>query len=211
KSSKEVESSRDSRSKDKKSSSTSKDASHSQQKPSGKSAHAEDPSHIVDDSGVQQDQEFDTGNNDEQPADKEVSKADCQVSHATEPRTSFDELMDTSFDFSAFVLNRLNIKKLTQEILVGPGFELLKSTCKSKPYPFDLSRPLPLIRDHRGCQVIPRDFFINNDLEYLKGRDLIKCILAMFSPTRKKSHWGTVFPTRLKRYKEPLVELKEIR
>ncbi|GKC24274.1 hypothetical protein Tco_1026424 [Tanacetum coccineum] len=35
-------------------------------------------------------------------------------------------------------------------------------------------------------------------------------ILAMFSPTRKKSRWGTIFPTGLKRYKEPLVELKEI-
>ncbi|GJW42697.1 hypothetical protein Tco_0071496 [Tanacetum coccineum] len=32
----------------------------------------------------------------------------------------------------------------------------------------------------------------------------------MFSPTRKKSRWGTVFPTGLKRYKEPLVEPKEI-
>ncbi|GJV30023.1 hypothetical protein Tco_1386471 [Tanacetum coccineum] len=29
-------------------------------------------------------------------------------------------------------------------------------------------------------------------------------------PTRKKSRWGTVFPTGLKRYKEPLVEQKEI-
>nr|GFA35553.1 hypothetical protein [Tanacetum cinerariifolium] len=41
-----------------------------------------------------------------------------------------------------------------------------------KPYPFDLSKPLPLIQDHRGCEVIPQDFFINNDLEYLKGGDL---------------------------------------
>ncbi|GKD44309.1 hypothetical protein Tco_1268954, partial [Tanacetum coccineum] len=88
-----------------------------------------DPSHTVDDPRVQQDQEFDTGNNDEQPADKETWIS--QVAHAKEPRTSFDELMDTSFDFSAFVLNRLNIKDLTQEILVGPAFELLKSTCKS--------------------------------------------------------------------------------
>ncbi|GKB05106.1 hypothetical protein Tco_0833301 [Tanacetum coccineum] len=76
KSSKEAESSRDSRSKEMKSSSTSKDASHSQHKSSGKSAHAEEPSHTVDDSGVQQDQEFYTGNNDEQLADKEVTKAD---------------------------------------------------------------------------------------------------------------------------------------
>ncbi|GJU79950.1 putative reverse transcriptase domain-containing protein [Tanacetum coccineum] len=35
-------------------------------------------------------------------------------------------------------------------------------------------------------------------------------ILAMFFPTHKKSRWGTVFPTGLKRYKEPLVEPNEI-
>ncbi|GKD99952.1 hypothetical protein Tco_1387936, partial [Tanacetum coccineum] len=138
------------------------------------------------------------GNNDEQPADKEVTKDDYQVASAKEPRTSFDELLDTSFDFSTFVLNQINIKDLTQEILVAPAFEPLKGTCKSlteleyhleecskattkrldwhnpkgKPYPFDLNKPLPLIRDHRGRQVIPQDFFINNDLEYLKGEDL---------------------------------------
>ncbi|GKE94965.1 hypothetical protein Tco_1579820, partial [Tanacetum coccineum] len=76
KSSKEAESSIDSRSKEKKSSSTSKDASQSQLKSSGKSAHAEEPSHIVEDLGTQQDQEFVTGDNDEPPADKEVTKAD---------------------------------------------------------------------------------------------------------------------------------------
>ncbi|GKC66971.1 hypothetical protein Tco_1099569, partial [Tanacetum coccineum] len=40
------------------------------------SAHAKEPSHTVEDSGMQQDQEFVMGNNDEQPADKEVTKAD---------------------------------------------------------------------------------------------------------------------------------------
>ncbi|GKC62608.1 hypothetical protein Tco_1095206, partial [Tanacetum coccineum] len=48
-SSKDAESSRDSRSKEKKSSSTSKDASQSQHKSSGKSAHAEEPSHTIED------------------------------------------------------------------------------------------------------------------------------------------------------------------
>ncbi|GKA09925.1 hypothetical protein Tco_0689358 [Tanacetum coccineum] len=76
KTSKEAESSRDSRSKEKKSSSTSKDASQSQHKSSGKSAHAEKPSHTIEDSGMQQDQEFVTGDNEEQPADKEVTKPD---------------------------------------------------------------------------------------------------------------------------------------
>ncbi|GKF52458.1 hypothetical protein Tco_0159368, partial [Tanacetum coccineum] len=173
KSSKETKSSRDLRSKEKKSSSTSIDASHSQHKPFGKSAHAEEPSHTVDDSGVQQDQEFDTRNNNEQPADKETWIS--QVARAKEPRTSFNELVATSFDFFAFVLNRLNIKDLTQEILVGLAFELLKDTCKSlieieyhleecskatterlnwhnpegKPYLFDLSKSLPLIPNHR--------------------------------------------------------------
>ncbi|GJY72206.1 hypothetical protein Tco_0475909 [Tanacetum coccineum] len=114
KSSKDVESSRDSRSKEKKSSSTSKDASQSQHKSFGKSAHAEEPSHNVEASSMQQDQEF-------------IS----QVARAEEPPTSFDELNDTSFDFSAFVMNRLKIPNLTQEILVGPAFNLLKGTCKS--------------------------------------------------------------------------------
>ncbi|GKB96704.1 hypothetical protein Tco_0982841 [Tanacetum coccineum] len=225
--SKEAEPSRDSRSKENKSSSTSKDASKSQHKSSSKSAHAEEPSHTVEDSGMQQDQEFIMGDNDEQPTDKEVTKADwfkkperpptpdpdwskrqhvdfrppktwiSQVSHADKSPTSFDKLNDTSFDFSIFVMNRL-IPNLTQEILVGPTFNLLKGTCKSiteleyhfeecskatterldwhnpknKPYPFDLRKPLPLIQDHRGRQIIPKDYFINNDLEYLKSRDL---------------------------------------
>ncbi|GKD91933.1 hypothetical protein Tco_1371770 [Tanacetum coccineum] len=43
---------------------------------------------------------------------------------------------------------------------------------KNKPYPFDLRKPLPLIQDHRGRQIIPKDYFINKDLEYLKGREL---------------------------------------
>ncbi|GKB38685.1 hypothetical protein Tco_0883627 [Tanacetum coccineum] len=35
-------------------------------------------------------------------------------------------------------------------------------------YPFDLSKSLPLIED-QGRQVVPANYFFNNDLEYLKG------------------------------------------
>ncbi|GKD89652.1 hypothetical protein Tco_1365159, partial [Tanacetum coccineum] len=42
-----------------------------------------------------------------------------QVARAEEPPTSFDELNDTSFDFSAFVMNRLKFLNVTQEILGG--------------------------------------------------------------------------------------------
>nr|GEX16734.1 hypothetical protein [Tanacetum cinerariifolium] len=76
KSGKDAESSKDSRSKEKKYSSTSKDASHSQHKSFGKSIHVEEPSHTVKESGMQQDQDFATGDNDEQPVNKEVTKAD---------------------------------------------------------------------------------------------------------------------------------------
>ncbi|GJW89194.1 hypothetical protein Tco_0164534 [Tanacetum coccineum] len=48
-----------------------------------------------------------------------------------DPRESFDELTDNTFDFSAFVMNRLNVQTLTPELLAGPTFELMKGTCKS--------------------------------------------------------------------------------
>ncbi|GJZ52317.1 hypothetical protein Tco_0606832 [Tanacetum coccineum] len=40
----------------------------------------------------------------------------------------FDELMSIPIDFSGYILNGLKIKNLTQEILLGPAFRLLKGT-----------------------------------------------------------------------------------
>ncbi|GKB16052.1 hypothetical protein Tco_0849975 [Tanacetum coccineum] len=86
-----------------------------------------------------------------------------------DPRESFDELMDTPLDFSAFMMNRLKVDTLTPELLAGPTFELMKGTCKSLRYLHDLRKPLPLIPNSRGRQVIPFAHFINNDLAYLSG------------------------------------------
>ncbi|GJU29634.1 hypothetical protein Tco_1173223 [Tanacetum coccineum] len=112
-----------------------------------------------------------------------------------DPRESFNELMDTPLDFSAFVMNRLKVDTLTPDLLAGLTFELIKGTCKSlveleyffeevykvttekldwnnpegQQYPHDLRKPLPLIPNSRGRQVIPFDHFINNDLAYLCG------------------------------------------
>ncbi|GJS19879.1 hypothetical protein Tco_0448511 [Tanacetum coccineum] len=106
----------------------------------------------------------------------------------------FDELMSTPIDFSAFIMNGLNISNLTQETLLGPAFRLLKGTRKNYAeleydfeecykalsekldwenpeggdYPFDLSKPLPLITRGKR-QKVPFEFFINNDLKYLQG------------------------------------------
>ncbi|GJT83609.1 hypothetical protein Tco_1057951 [Tanacetum coccineum] len=145
KSSKYAESSRDPKSKKSKSSSSSKGTSRSQHKSSGKSAHTEEPSYTVDDSGVQQNQEFDTGKNDEQPDDEAASKVDFRlpqtwisdIARAKRPPTSFDELMDTPIDFFAFVMDWLNITNLTQELLVGPAFNLLNVTSLHKDPLFD--------------------------------------------------------------------------
>ncbi|GJY01249.1 hypothetical protein Tco_0359401 [Tanacetum coccineum] len=44
---------------------------------------------------------------------------------------SCDELMSTPIDFFGYILNGLKIKNLTQEILLGPAFKLLKGTCSN--------------------------------------------------------------------------------
>nr|GEW91437.1 hypothetical protein [Tanacetum cinerariifolium] len=110
-------------------------------------------------------------------------------------RTSFNELMDTPVDFSAFVMNQLKVDTLTPELLVGLTYKLMKGSCKSlvelevfleevykattdqldlnnpkgQQYPHDLLKPLPFIPNSQGRHVIPFNHFINNNLEYLRG------------------------------------------
>nr|GEW31635.1 copia protein [Tanacetum cinerariifolium] len=150
----------------------------------GKYTKADEPEFEAADAEMQQDQR-------NEPPQKWIST----IAKARQPPRTFDELMGTPIDFSAYVMNRLKIDNMTQEILVRLAFNLLKGTCKSfaeleyhfeecykavndrldwhnpegREYPFDLSKPLQLIED-RGRQVFPADYFINNDLEYLKGR-----------------------------------------
>nr|GEU96873.1 hypothetical protein [Tanacetum cinerariifolium] len=109
-------------------------------------------------------------------------------------RTSFNELMDTPLDFSAFVMNRLKVDTLTLKLLAGPTYEMMKGSCKTlveleffveevykettdqlnrnnpegQQYPHDLRKLLPLINTSRGHRVIPFDHFINNYLKYLR-------------------------------------------
>ncbi|GKC06922.1 hypothetical protein Tco_0998532 [Tanacetum coccineum] len=150
---------------------------------------------MVDNTKVQQDQEQDMGNTDDQPnlTLDHLKPGSTKLPKHKKPPLSFDELMSTPIDFSANVINHLKIDNLTQEYLVGPVFNLLNGTCISrveleynieecykavtgrldwnnpegKKYPFDLNKPLPLIMD-RDRQVVPVDYFINNNLEYLR-------------------------------------------
>ncbi|GJY29145.1 hypothetical protein Tco_0404912 [Tanacetum coccineum] len=223
KSSKEAEPSKCSKSKESKSSSSSK-GTQSQPKSLGKSTQAEEPEFEAANTEMQQDKGNESGHLDDQPDNKAGPKHDWfwstdnpptpdrawnksksidsrlpqnwihTIAKARQPPRTFDELMDTSIDFSAYVMSHLKIDNLTQEILVGHAFNLLKGLCKrfaeleyhfeecykavndrlnwhnteGREYPFDLNKPLLLIED-RGRQVVPADYFINNDLEYLNG------------------------------------------
>ncbi|GJR28547.1 hypothetical protein Tco_1104779 [Tanacetum coccineum] len=73
---------------------------------------------------------------------------------------------DPEWNKRQYVLNRLKIDNLTQDILVGPAYNLLKGD----RYPFDLSKPFPL-QGHPGHLTVVADYFFNNDLEYLKSSD----------------------------------------
>ncbi|GKB29353.1 hypothetical protein Tco_0868754 [Tanacetum coccineum] len=132
-------------------------------------------------------------------------------------QSSFNEFLATPIDLSAFIMNRLKIENLTQDVLTGLTYDLMKGTCKSvveleyhlkevfkatndqldwhnpegRPYPHDLNKPLPLILNARGCQVIPLDHFINNDLEYLKGGSLSQRYTTSITKT-KAADYGHV-------------------
>nr|GEY98410.1 hypothetical protein [Tanacetum cinerariifolium] len=118
-----------------------------------------------------------------------------ELAKQTDSRSSFNELMDTPVDFSAFLINQLKVDTLTLKLLAGRTYELMKGSCKSlveleffleKVYkattdqldwvnpeghqnPHNLLKPLPLIPNSQGRRIIPFDHFINNDLEYLRG------------------------------------------
>ncbi|GJV65863.1 hypothetical protein Tco_1476691 [Tanacetum coccineum] len=90
------------------------------------------------------------------------------VSAIKDPLT-FNDLMATLIDFSKYVLNGLKIENLTQDILLGPAFNLLKGTCSSSielEYNFQ-----ECFNASPGHPTVAADYFFNNDLEYLKTSD----------------------------------------
>ncbi|GJR01637.1 hypothetical protein Tco_0524621 [Tanacetum coccineum] len=158
---KEVKSSKEPTHKETKSTSSSKGASKSQLKPSSKSAHAEEHGQKVDDLEDQPHQEFNTGNNDVTPEREARDDVVCQWNPSSSPtpdrewhktktvdnrppqpwitqlvqaagtQSLFNEFLATPIDFSAFIMNRLKIDNLTQEVLTGPTYDLIKGTCKN--------------------------------------------------------------------------------
>ncbi|GKD38112.1 hypothetical protein Tco_1258319 [Tanacetum coccineum] len=124
---KEPESTSTPREKTTKITSKSTERSKSHQQSAGQSSQSEEPIHTTDDFEEPTHLEFNIGVNDDQPEEEAHPLPDWQE----DPRESFDELMNTPFDFSTFMINRLKVDTLTPELLAGPTFELMKGTCKS--------------------------------------------------------------------------------
>ncbi|GJT13582.1 hypothetical protein Tco_0860624 [Tanacetum coccineum] len=117
--------------------------------------------------------------------------------------------MTTPIDFSKYVLNRIKIDNLTQDLLFIPAYNLLKGTCTSSikleynfqecfnaltdkldwnnpegdRYPFDMSKPLPL-QGRPGHLTVSVVYFFNNDLEYLKTSDPEKTYTTSITKTK---------------------------
>ncbi|GKD62259.1 hypothetical protein Tco_1299768 [Tanacetum coccineum] len=133
------------------------------------------------------------------------------VSVAKDPLT-FNDLMATPIDFSKYVLNRLQIDHLTQEILVGPAYNLLKGTRTSSieleynmeecfkalidrldwnnpegdHCPFDLTKPLPL-KGHPDHLIVAAEYFFKNDLVFLKSFNPEKIVHYVYHEDKRSS------------------------
>ncbi|GJS49933.1 hypothetical protein Tco_0600054 [Tanacetum coccineum] len=171
-----------------KSSETSKCTTKSQPKSTGKSAQAKETVFEAEDTQVPHNLGEDMGTTDEPPIvnvypkdwfkkperpptpdpewneckpvdNKPTQKWLSDLAKAEKPSKTFDDLMSSPIDFSAFSMNCLQISNLIQDILNNP---------EGDRYPFDLSKPLPLVQS-RNHQIVPVDYFFNNDLAYLQG------------------------------------------
>ncbi|GJV70003.1 hypothetical protein Tco_1485512 [Tanacetum coccineum] len=195
KSSKDAEPSKGLNSKESKSSSSSR-GTQSKPKSLGKSTQVEEPEFEAADTEIQKDQGNESGHLDDQPNNEVAPKHDCfqtlnkppipdrawnksksidsqppqkwisTIAKARQPPRTFDELMDTPVGLPRFIFTELEYH--FEECNKAVNDQLDWHNPEGREYMFDLGKPLLLIED-RGRQVVPTDYFINNDLEYLKG------------------------------------------
>ncbi|GJT05846.1 hypothetical protein Tco_0840308 [Tanacetum coccineum] len=107
------------------------EGSKSHHKSAGESAQAEKPMHTAKDLEEPAHQEFEIRVTEDQPNEETSQLPDCSLAQIEDPRESFNELMDTPLNFSAFMMNRLKVDTLTPELLTGSTFGLMKGSCKS--------------------------------------------------------------------------------
>nr|GEV93105.1 hypothetical protein [Tanacetum cinerariifolium] len=115
--------------------------------------------------------------------------------------------MATPFDITKYMMNRLKIDKPTKAHLVRLVYNLLEGTCRVKleynmeecykalsdqldwknlegdRCPFDMNKPLSL-KGRSGRLTVPLEYFLNNDLEYLKSSDPEKKYTTSITKTK---------------------------
>ncbi|GJW71428.1 hypothetical protein Tco_0128345 [Tanacetum coccineum] len=192
----------------------------------GKSASAKEPVEEPISEVVMDDEGDDVVHDEDQPQDAFEPKTTKTPNPKWFTQPSRPPTPDPECNKCQYVLNRLKIDNLTQDILLGPAYNLFKGTCSSSIelkyhfqecfneltnrldwnntegdlYPFDLSKPLPL-QGHPGHQTIVVDYFFNNDMEYLKSLDPKRTYTT--SITKTKATWyeideiGDMVPTLL--------------
>ncbi|GKD32731.1 hypothetical protein Tco_1248240 [Tanacetum coccineum] len=152
-----------------------------------------DPTHTVDDLEELAHQKFNTGFSVDQPIDDTTQLLDW-FQKPTKPPTP-DRDWNKTLPAKHGLVQPWISTLARNEDPPDLTFELMKGSCKSlveleyfleevckattnqldwnnpegQQYPHDLSKPLPLIPNSRGCRAIPFDHFINNDLAYLSG------------------------------------------
>ncbi|GJT87396.1 hypothetical protein Tco_1069113 [Tanacetum coccineum] len=95
------------------------------------------------------------------------------LAKAEKPYKMFNELMTTPIDFTAFSMNRfcksyVELEYNMEECYKAMNDKLDWSNPEGDRYPFDLSKPLPLVKS-RNRLIVLADYFFNNDLAYLQG------------------------------------------
>nr|GFD34604.1 hypothetical protein [Tanacetum cinerariifolium] len=62
------------------------------------------------------------------PSEPATRSAGSVLAKQTDARSSFNELLDTSIDFSNFIMNRLGVATLAPELLAGLTYELMRGS-----------------------------------------------------------------------------------
>ncbi|GJW71054.1 hypothetical protein Tco_0127971 [Tanacetum coccineum] len=147
----------------------------------GKSDQAEEPIHANVDLEEPTHQEFDIGVTKDQPIDETTQLPDWfqKPEKSPTPDRNWNKTLHAAHGPVQPWLSTLAQKEESHSLVELEYFfeEVYKATTdqldwnnpKGQQYPHDLRKPLPLIPNSRGRQVIPFDHFINNDLVYLSG------------------------------------------
>nr|GEW42187.1 hypothetical protein [Tanacetum cinerariifolium] len=126
------------------------------------------------------DQEEDLGNTDEQPNDEAIPKNDLYKKSLSDTFLDPEKNKGKSVDGGPEQIPIYNLLKGTCKRYVELDYTMKECFCalseqldsynhKGHRCPYDLTKPLPVKMSSQGRQIVPVDFFFNNDLEYLKG------------------------------------------